>query len=80
MKTNVNLKTYNSFGFDAVAKEFVEINDANELQTLIRRGQLKNKDVLVLAAHGVLRIERAGVDIGTEAAVVLLVVLELLLV
>jgi UDP-N-acetylmuramate dehydrogenase len=49
MKTNVNLKTYNSFGFDAVAKEFVEINDANELQTLIRRGQLKNKDVLVLS-------------------------------
>ena len=49
MKTNVNLKTYNSFGFDAVAKEFVKINDANELQTLIRRGQLKNKDVLVLS-------------------------------
>ena len=49
MKTNVNLKTYNSFGFDAVAKEFVEINDANELQTLIRRGQLKGKEVLVLS-------------------------------
>ncbi len=49
MKTNVNLKTYNSFGFDAMAKEFVEINDANELQTLIRRGQLKGKEVLVLS-------------------------------
>ena len=49
MKTNINLRPYNSFGFDAVAKEFVEINDANELQTLIRRGQLKNKEVLVLS-------------------------------
>ena len=49
MKTNVSLKPYNSFGFDAMAKEFVEINDANELQTLIRRGELKNKKVLVLS-------------------------------
>lgn len=49
MKTNVNLKTHNSFGFDAVAKEFVEINNANELQTLIRRGQLNSKEVLVLS-------------------------------
>ena len=49
MKTNVNLKPYNSFGFDAVAKEFVEINDVNSLQTLIRRGEFKNKKVLVLS-------------------------------
>ena len=49
MKTNINLRPYNSFGFDAVAKEFVEINDANDLQTLIRRGILKNKNVLILS-------------------------------
>ena len=49
MKINVNLKPYNSFGFDAVAKEFVEINDVNSLQTLIRRGEFKNKKVLVLS-------------------------------
>ena len=49
MKTNVNLKPYNSFGFHAVAKEFVEINDVNSLQTLIRRGEFKNKKVLVLS-------------------------------
>ena len=49
MKTNVNLKPYNSFGFDVTAKQFVEINDVNDLQTLIRRGEFKNKKVLVLS-------------------------------
>ena len=48
MKANVNLKPYNSFGFDVVAKQFVEINDVNSLLTLIRRGEFKNKKVLIL--------------------------------
>ena len=48
MKANVNLKPYNSFGFDVVAKQFVDINDVNDIQTLIRRGEFKNKKVLVL--------------------------------
>ncbi len=49
MKTNINLKAYNSFGFDVVAKQFVEINDANSLQTLIRRGELKNNKTLIIS-------------------------------
>jgi len=49
MKANINLKPYNSFGFDVVAKQFIEINDTNDLQTLIRRGVLKNQKVLILS-------------------------------
>ena len=49
MKTNVNLQSYNSFGFDAVAKFFVEINDVNDLQMLIRDGALKSTKTLILS-------------------------------
>jgi len=49
MKTNINLRLYNSFGFDAVAKEFVEINDANDLQALIKRGDLQLQKTLILS-------------------------------
>ena len=49
MKTNVNLKPYNSFGFDAVAKYFVEINKAYELHTLITSGDLKLHKTLILS-------------------------------
>ena len=49
MKTNVNLKPYNSFGFDAVAKEFVEINAVGDLQTLIKSGALKCQKTLILS-------------------------------
>jgi UDP-N-acetylmuramate dehydrogenase len=49
MKTNVNLKPYNSFGFDAVAKYFVEINHVNDLQMLIQSGELKKNKVLILS-------------------------------
>ena len=49
MKTNVNLQPYNSFGFDAVAKYFVEINDVNDLQMLIRDGALKSNKTLILS-------------------------------
>ena len=49
MKTDVNLQPYNSFGFDAVAKYFVEIKAVNELQTLIENGALKNHETLILS-------------------------------
>ena len=62
MKANVNLKPYNSFGFDVVAKEFVEINDANNLQTLIRRGEFKNKKVLVLSGGNNILFTQAVFD------------------
>lgn len=48
MKTNVNLRPYNSFGFNAIATNFIEINDAEDLVKLIRRGELKDKETLVL--------------------------------
>ena len=49
MKTNVNLRPYNSFGFDALAKYFVEINAIDDLQTLIRNGELKKHKTLILS-------------------------------
>ena len=49
MKTNVNLVPYNSFGFDAVAKYFVEINHVSDLQMLIESGELKKNKVLILS-------------------------------
>ena len=49
MKTNVNLRPYNSFGFDALAKYFVEINAIDDLQTLIRSEELKKHKTLILS-------------------------------
>ena len=49
MKTNVHLQTYNSFGFDAVAKYFVEINKMNDLQMLIQSGELRKHKTLILS-------------------------------
>ena len=49
MKTNVSLKPYNSFGFDVVAKQFVEINEVSELQTLIKSGELQQYKTLILS-------------------------------
>ena len=49
MKTNVHLQTYNSFGFDAVAKYFVEINKVSDLQTLIQNGELRKHKTLILS-------------------------------
>ena len=49
MKTNVSLKPYNSFGFDAVAKQFAEINAINDLQTLIKSGDLQRQKTLILS-------------------------------
>ena len=49
MKTNVDLQPYNSFGFHAVAKYFVEINEIQELETLIRSDVFKNEKHLILS-------------------------------
>ena len=49
MKTNISLKPYNSFGFDAVAKYFVEINAVNELEALIKNGELGKHKTLILS-------------------------------
>ena len=48
MKTDVNLQPYNSFGFNAIAKYFVEIKAVNDVQTLIGNGALKNHKNLIL--------------------------------
>lgn len=49
MKTNVNLQPYNSFGFSATAKHFVEINDIAELQQLIQTPEFKTEKRLILS-------------------------------
>ena len=49
MKTNVSLKPYNSFGFDAVAKQFAEINEVDDLQALIKSGAFQQQKTLILS-------------------------------
>lgn len=49
MKNNVNLQTYNSFGFNATTKHFVEINDAKELFRLIQSPEFKQERHLILS-------------------------------
>ena len=49
MEINKNLRTYNSFGFDVVAKEFIEIQDTRELVEIIKSGVLRNKKLLILS-------------------------------
>ena len=49
MKVNVNLKPYNSFGFDTLAKYFVEINAIDDLKALIRNGELQKHKTLILS-------------------------------
>lgn len=49
MKNNVNLQTYNSFGFPATAKYFVEINDIDELKKLVQTPEFKAEKHLVLS-------------------------------
>ena len=49
MKTNVDLRPYNSFGFYAVAKHFIEINDLQELEALIRSYVFKDEKHLILS-------------------------------
>ena len=48
MKTNVNLRPYNSFGFDAVAKCFTEINDIQQIEELIQSDIFQEEEHLIL--------------------------------
>ena len=49
METNVNLKHYNSFGFKTTTKYFVEINEIQELEALIRSDVFKSEKHLILS-------------------------------
>ena len=49
MKTNFNLQHYNSFGFNAVAKYFIEINDIQQLESLIASDVFKQEKHLILS-------------------------------
>lgn len=49
MKTNINLQPYNSFGFSAMAKYFVEINAIDDLLQLIKTPEFKAKKHLILS-------------------------------
>jgi UDP-N-acetylmuramate dehydrogenase len=49
MKTNVSLRPYNSFGFDAVAKYLVEIHDVDALRRLVVSPEFKQERHLVLS-------------------------------
>ena len=48
MKANFNLQQYNSFGLDAMAKYFVEINDIQQLESLIASDVFKQEKRLIL--------------------------------
>lgn len=48
MKNNIDLQTYNSFGFSVKAKHFVEINKVSELQQLIQTPAFHKEQHLVL--------------------------------
>ena len=49
MKTHIDLQPYNSFGFHTVAKHFAEINELQELETLIRSEEFKKEQHLILS-------------------------------
>ena len=49
MKTNFNLQPHNSFGFNAVAKYFIEINDIQQLELLITTDVFKQEKHLILS-------------------------------
>ena len=49
MKNNFNLQQYNSFGFNTVAKYFVEINDIQQLESLITSDAFKQEKHLILS-------------------------------
>lgn len=49
MKTNVNLQPFNSFGFSATAKYFVEINNVDDLLRLINTPEFKAEKHLILS-------------------------------
>jgi len=49
MKTDFNLQSYNSFGFNVTAKNFIEINDNQQLEELIQSDILNNEKHLILS-------------------------------
>ena len=49
MKNNVDLRPFNSFGFHAVAKHFVEVNELQKLESLIRSDVFKHEKYLILS-------------------------------
>lgn len=49
METQFQLRNHNSFGFDVVAKFFVEINNVDELQDLIRKGETQKANTLIIS-------------------------------
>ena len=49
MKNNVDLRPFNSFGFHAVAKHFVEVNEIQKLESLIRSDVFKHEKYLILS-------------------------------
>ena len=79
MKTNVNLQPYNSFGFNTVAKYFIEINEIQELKELIRSDVFKSEKHLILSGGNnvlfqndffdgiVVHINTNGIEILREA-------------
>ena len=62
MKTNVNLKPYNSFGFDAVAKYFVEIRDIQQLEALVSTDIFKQEKHLILSGGNNVLFQNAVFD------------------
>jgi len=48
LKQNISLKPYNTFGIEAEATEFIEIDSTESLQNLISNGDLLNRKILVL--------------------------------
>ena len=48
IESNISLKTYNTFGIDVFASEFVEVNDGSELQELVQNDAVQDKRLLVL--------------------------------
>lgn len=49
METNVNLQPYNSFGFQATAKHFVEVNETKDLKQLINTAEFQQEKHLILS-------------------------------
>ena len=62
MKTNVDLQAYNSFGFHALAKHFVEVNDLQDLEALIRSNVFKEEKHLILSGGNNVLFQEACFD------------------
>lgn len=45
---NINLKPFNTFGIDAIASAFIRITSVQDIQQLIRDGELKRQPTLIL--------------------------------